>query len=132
MQQDVCKMMESVIRDHIATDMSSNNLFVNERHGFVPNRDCMTNLIGIGGLDRGNKSACDIDVIYTDFAKAFDLVPHRRLLTKLAYWHSRRINMDYDVVNRANAKKCVDGELSSWAYAKNGIPQGSVLRPILL
>ena len=40
----VCKMMESVIRDHIVSCMTANNLFANEQHGFVPNSDCITNL----------------------------------------------------------------------------------------
>ena len=37
--------MESVVRDHIVMHMSSNRLFANEQHGFVPNRECMTNLL---------------------------------------------------------------------------------------
>ena len=41
----VCKMMESIIHDHIVAYMSSNNFFENKQHGFVPNRDCMTNLL---------------------------------------------------------------------------------------
>ena len=41
----VCKMMGIVIRDPIVSYMSANNLFANEKHGFVPNRDCMTNLL---------------------------------------------------------------------------------------
>ena len=80
----VCKMMESVIRDHIVSYMSANNLFANEQHGFVPNRDCMTNLLSaLEDWTEDIESGFDIDVIYTDFAKAFDSVPHQRLLKKL-------------------------------------------------
>ena len=41
----ICKMMESVIHNHIVSYMSANNLFAIEQHSFAPNRDCMTNLL---------------------------------------------------------------------------------------
>ena len=76
-QCSVCKMMESVIRDHIVSYMSANNLFANEQYGFVPNRDCMTNLLSaLEDWTEAIESGFDMDVIYTDFAKAFDSVPH--------------------------------------------------------
>ena len=63
-------MMESVIRDHIISYMSANNLFANEQHAFVPNRDCMTNLLSaLEEWTEAIESGFDIDVIYTDFAK---------------------------------------------------------------
>ena len=80
----VCKMMESIIRDHIVSYVSLNNLFAEEQHGFVPNRDCMTNLLSVlEDWSEAIELGYDIDVIYTDFAKAFDSVPHLRLLIKL-------------------------------------------------
>ena len=48
------------------------------------------------------ESAFDIDVIYTDFGKAFDSVSHRRLLKKLE--NRRILEMDYVVLNQANAQ----------------------------
>ena len=63
--------------------MSSNNLFANEQHGVVPNRGCMINLLSaLEVWTEARESCCDIDVIYTDFAKAFDSVPQQRFLTK--------------------------------------------------
>ena len=41
----ICKMMESIVRDHIVTHMSSNRLFADAQHGFVLYRECMTNLL---------------------------------------------------------------------------------------
>lgn len=76
--------MESLIRDAIVEHMMKNNLFADEQHGFVPGRDCMTQLLlcmeeWTSMIERG---VC-FDVIYTDFSKAFDSVPHERLLVKL-------------------------------------------------
>ena len=80
----ICKMVESIIRDHIVVHMSDNNLFANEQHGFVPRRECMTNLLSaMEDWSEAIELGLDTDVIYTDFAKAFDSVPHKRLSLKL-------------------------------------------------
>ena len=73
----ICKVMESIIRDKIINHMERNNIFADKQHGFVPLRNCMTNLLTcmeswIDMIEKGQS----IDIIYTDFAKAFDKVPH--------------------------------------------------------
>ena len=69
----ICKMMESIIRDNLVSHMLNANLFADEQHGFVPNRDCMTNLLlALEDWSEAIKFGNDIDIIYTDFAKAFD------------------------------------------------------------
>ena len=73
--------MESIIRDHVVTYMSSNKLFSTAQHGFVPSRSCMTNLLlAMEEWATALESGYAIDIIYTDFAKTFDSVPHKRLL----------------------------------------------------
>ena len=47
----ICKLMESIIRDKIVIHMERNNLFSQMQHGFVPLRNCMTNLLMYGELD---------------------------------------------------------------------------------
>ena len=76
--------MESIIRDYIIDYMMNNKLFADQQHGFVPKRSCMTQLICVledwtKWIDEGN----NIDTIFLDFQKAFDSVPHQRLLIKL-------------------------------------------------
>ena len=80
----ICKIIESIIRDSILEYMVRNNLFSNDQHGFVPSRDCMTNLLlAIETLTNIIEDDGSVDLIYTDFAKAFDSVPHKRLLSKV-------------------------------------------------
>ena len=71
--------MESIIRDKIINHMERNNIFADKQHGFVPLRNCMTNLLTCmeswtDMIEKGQS----IDIIYTDFATAFDKVPHQR------------------------------------------------------
>ena len=68
--------MESIVRDKLVEHMVNNDLFSKHQHRFVPQRDCMTNLLTCmekwsGFMERGDS----VDVIYTDFSKAFDSVP---------------------------------------------------------
>ena len=79
----LCKVMETLIRNKVLYHMQQNNLICKEQHGFTPGRSCVTQLLDTldcwtETLDNGGT----IDAIYMDFRKAFDSVPHRRLLHK--------------------------------------------------
>ena len=76
----ICKFMESIIRDKIVEHMVHNNLFSDKQHGFVPLRNCITNLLFcIENWSRLIEEGSPIDIIYTDFAKEFDRVPRQRI-----------------------------------------------------
>ena len=79
-----CKIMESIIKDVVMTYLLENNLLSNCQFGFVSGRSVQLQLLSLLNhwtdiLDSGHT----IDVIYLDFKKAFDSVPHMRLLSKL-------------------------------------------------
>ena len=98
------------------------NLFADEQHGFVPNRDCMTNLLlALEDWAEALEFGYDIDVIYTDFAKAFDSVPHNWLLLKL-----KSFGIEGDVF------KWIKSFLTGRRHRViSGITQGLVLGPTL-
>jgi len=80
----VGKLLESIVKDHVLDNFISNNLLSSYQQGFMPGKSCVTQLLYVmelwtESLDQGNP----IDVIYFDFRKAFDSVPHARLLLKL-------------------------------------------------
>ena len=111
----ICKMMESIIRDHIIDYMVSNSYITDEQHGFVLGRECMTNLLqAMDDWTKAIELGHNIDVIYTDFSKASDSVPHKRLRVKL-----ESIGIEGQVLRWLKAFLtgrrhivCVEGELS--------------------
>ena len=79
-----CKLLEHIIRTSITEHLENNNILSDTQHGFRKQRSCETQLITIthdlsSELDRGGQT----DIIFLDFAKAFDKVPHKSLLHKL-------------------------------------------------
>jgi len=92
----VCKLMESVIRDSVTTRFKLNHLFSNKQFGFIKGRSTSLQLSKI--LDKWTElleNGGQIYVIYTDFEKAFDKIPHKRLISKL---FSYGLNKDIIIV----------------------------------
>ena len=84
--------MESLIRDEIVEHAVKHKLLSEDQHGFVPGRDCTTQLLlCVEEWTQMIEKGVTFDVIYTDFAKAYDSVAHKRLLSK---WNSIGIKED--------------------------------------
>ncbi len=78
------KLLEKLIRQDIVKHMKMNNLFSIYQHGFLEGRSCLSNLLTtMEDWTRIIENKGSIDCIFMDFMKAFDSVPHRRLLHKL-------------------------------------------------
>jgi Reverse transcriptase (RNA-dependent DNA polymerase) len=80
----VCKIMVSVVQDHLLQYLEERNSISSKQHGLIHGRSCLTNLLEsleewTAALDEGY----GIDVIYMDYRKAFDMVPLGRLIKKL-------------------------------------------------
>ena len=73
------------MRDQIVRHLENNQLIGETQHGFRKGRSCLTNIHVLSFLDKVSSidSGSSIDVVFLDFAKAFDKVPHQRLLSKL-------------------------------------------------
>ena len=80
----ICKLMEGLVKDSLFLHLMNNNLLIESQHGFMQKKSCLTNLIEyLDELTRLVDEGHSVDVVYLDFSKAFDKVPHVRLLAKL-------------------------------------------------
>ena len=128
----IVKIIKSIISDSIYDYMIKEiHLFNCHQHGFIQGKSCFTNLLKsfqdwINAIDQGH----GVDIVYLDYKKVFDSVPHQRLLHKLSICNKVLWWITNFLSNRLQ-RVVINGSASTWSKVLSSVPQGSVLGPLL-
>ena len=129
-----CKFLEHIVCKHILSHLEKYKILSDLQHGFRSGHSCESQLIiTINDLLEAYNDKDQIDLVILDFSKAFDTVPHQKLLHKLKnYGIDGKLNgwIEQFLTNRQQ-RVLVEGEFSSFDKVLSGVPQGTVLGPLL-
>jgi hypothetical protein len=126
--------MESIIKDQIVQFLVSKGIINKNQHAFIKHHSTASNLMEcIHDWQVGLNSHQQTDVVYIDFSKAFDSIVHSKLLFKLSLHGIDGPLLKWIDIFLANRMQCVVTEycFSPFCNVISGVPQGSVLGPIL-
>ena len=128
------KIFEKVVRNKLVSYLEDSNLFNANQHGFRHGHSCLSQLLAhydnvLSLLEKG----LNVDTVYLDFSKAFDKVDHQIVLEKLALngIGGRMLAWIKSFLTHRTQYVLVNGFCSQPSVVKSGVPQGSVLGPLL-
>ena len=103
-----CKLMEGIVRDELMGYFYENKLISKQQHGFVKRRACVTNLLECQNIvSKSISEGNSVDVLYTDFSKAFDKVSHKKLIYKLTAYGVRGRMLSWVEAFLKGRRQCV-------------------------
>ena len=128
------KPLEKHIHQHLLKYMEDNHLFYEYQSGFRPHHSCHTALIRLcnSWLEAINNHEV-VGAVFLDLRKAFDLVDHNLLTGKLAHYFQDVDSVRFfgSYLSNRSQKTYINGSFSTPGYVKCGVPQGSILGPLL-
>ena len=129
-----CKLLEKFVCKHLVDHFNLHNVLCDNQHGFREKRSCETQLIeAIHDWSSWMNSGYSVDIAYLDFAKAFDSVSHNLLERKLKMYGIQNSNLKWimNFLKNRSQRVVLNGEYSNWVDVKSGVPQGTILGPII-
>lgn len=129
-----CKILEHILCSSIMKHLDKHRILSDAQHGFRRHRSCESQLIiTLNDLVNRMDENAQVDLILLDFSKAFDKVPHHRLLHKINHYGIRGTTHKWlkDFLRDRSQQVLVEGAMSSSAAVQSGVPQGSVLGPLM-
>ena len=130
----VCKVFEIIVKDSLLSHLLSHHLLSDSQHGFLPGRSTLTQLL-LSTHDWVSvfNSNLQTEIVFVDFAKAFDVVCHRKLLTKLKAYGVTGFLLKWigAFLTDRSFRVLVRDRFSQPHSVPSGVPQGSVLGPLL-
>ena len=132
----VAKICEKVIKCKWTKYLEDNKVITDAQFGFREGRSCTTNLISFYSriIDTVQERDGWADCVYLDLKKAFDKVPHKRLIWKLENIggvKGKLLKWMEDFLKDREMRTVIKGQKSTWKKVLSGVPQGSVLAPIM-
>ena len=130
----LCKLLEKIIRKRIVAHLDSNNIISSHQHGFRHRKSCLTALLEyFEDISQYLDEGTPCDSVYLDCQKAFDTVPIKRLILKLDSVGIRGKVLKWisEFLTNREQRVLLRGQASEWAHVISGVPQGSVLGPVL-